>query len=45
MSAKTARESILEIQINAALTFHDLGAFEPVEVLSGGCEVGCQLCN
>jgi hypothetical protein len=36
MITKEAKESILEIQVNAALTGHDLGPFEPVEVLIGG---------
>jgi hypothetical protein len=30
------KDSILEIQVNAALTGHDLGPFEPVEVLEVG---------
>ncbi len=36
--SKEPKESILEIQVNAALTGHDLGPFEPVEVLTGGYE-------
>ena len=40
-----ARESILEIQVNAALAGHDLGPFEPVEVLTGGYEARCRKCN
>ena len=30
------KKSLLEIQVSAALAGHDLGAFEPVEVLTGG---------
>ena len=32
---KEAKESIREIQVDAALAGHDLGLFEPVEVLTG----------
>ncbi len=38
MLTNDAKESILEIQVNAALSGHDLGPFEPVEVLTGGYE-------
>ena len=38
MLTKETRESILEIQVDAALSGHDLGPFEPVEVLTGGYE-------
>jgi hypothetical protein len=43
--SKEPKESILEIQVNAALTGHDLGPFEPVEVLTGGYEARCRKCN
>ena len=33
MITKETRESILKIQVNAALAGHGLGRFEPVEVL------------
>ena len=42
MTAKEARESILSIPVDAALTGHDLGPFEPVEVLTGGYEARCR---
>ena len=35
---QAAREAILEAQVNAALSGHDLGEFEPVDSLAGGCE-------
>jgi hypothetical protein len=34
-----AKKYILEIQVNAAPTEHDLGLYEPVEPFSGGYEV------
>ncbi len=43
--SKAAKESILAIQVNAALSGHDLGPFEPVEVLTGGYEARCRKCN
>jgi len=43
--SKDAKESILSIQVNAALAGHDLGPFEPVEVLTGGYEARCRNCN
>ena len=45
MTPKVAKESILEIQVNTPLTGHDLGPFEPVEVLTGGYEARCRKCN
>jgi len=39
---KDAKESILEIQVNATLSGHDLGPFEPVVVLTGGYEARCR---
>ena len=43
---KEARESILEIQVNAALAGHDLGPFEPVESFEGsGYEAHYRKCN
>ena len=42
---REAKASILEIQVNAALAGHDLGPFEPVEVLTGGYEARCRNCN
>ena len=39
------KESILEIQDDAALTGNDLGPFEPVAVLTGGHEAGRRKCN
>ncbi len=42
---KDAKESILSIQVDSALSGHDLGPFEPVEVLTGGYEARCRNCN
>ncbi len=39
------KASLLEIQVNAALSGHDLGPFEPVEVLTGGYEARWRKCN
>ncbi len=39
------KASLLEIQVNNALAGHDLGPFEPVEVLTGGYEARCRLRN
>ena len=40
MLTKEAPESILEIQISAALTGHDLRPFDQVEVVTDGYEAG-----
>jgi len=46
MTTKEARESILEIQVNDALSGHDLGPFEPAESFEGsGYEARCRKCN
>ena len=45
MDKNNAKESILEIQVDAALSGHDLGPFEPVAVLTGGYEARCRNCN
>lgn len=34
--SKEPKESILEIQVNAALSGHNLGPFEPVDTFTGG---------
>lgn len=39
---RALRESILELQVNAALAGHDLGSFEPV---NRGYEVRCRRCG
>ena len=40
---KEASESILEIQVNAALAGHDLGPFDPVETFEGaGYQAMCR---
>jgi hypothetical protein len=36
MISQAAKESILEIQVNAVLAGHDLGEFEPVDTFTGG---------
>ena len=36
MDRNRAKDSIINIQVNAALIGHNLGAYEPVEVLTGG---------
>ncbi len=43
--SQDTKESILEIQVDADLAGHDLGPFETAEVLTGGYEVRCRLCN
>ena len=44
--SQETRESILEIQVNAALTGHDLGPFEPVESFEGsGWQARCRRCD
>ena len=45
MTAKEARESILEIQVNAALTGHDLGPFEQLDTVTGGYQAECRKCG
>ena len=45
MDKNNAKESILSIQVNAALTGHVFGPFEPVKVLTGGYEARCRTCN
>ena len=43
---KAVRESILEIQVNAALAGHDLGPFEQVKTFEGaGYQAKCRRCN
>lgn len=43
MTTAEAKESILEIQVNAALAGHDLGPFELVESFEGsGYEARCR---
>ena len=44
--SREAKESILEIQVNAALTGHDLGPFDPVDTFEGaGYQVKCRKCG
>ena len=43
MTSQEARESILSIQVNAALASHDLGPFAPVESVTGELVLGCLL--
>ena len=43
--SQASKESILAIQVDAALSGHDLGPFEPVEVLTGGYEARCRKCD
>ena len=46
MISQAAKESILEIQVDAALLNHDLGPFEPVtSVAGGGYEAHCRRCD
>ena len=42
---KIVKTAILEIQINASLSGHDLGPSEPVDTVSGGYEVYCRKCG
>ena len=40
------RESFLEVQVNAAVTGHDLSGFEPVNArMAGGYEARCRICS
>lgn len=45
MTNPAFKESVLEIQVNAALAGHDFGPFEPVDTLTGGHQVTCQRCG
>ena len=45
MLTKDAKESILSIQVDAALSGHNLGPFEPVKIFTGGYEARCRKCN
>ncbi len=45
MTTKEAKESILSIQVDTALSGNDSGPFEPVAVLTGGHEAGRRKCN
>ncbi len=42
MINKDAKASILSVQADAALSGHELGPFEPVEVFTGGYEARCR---
>jgi hypothetical protein len=45
MTTKEAKESILEVQVNAALAGHDLTGFEPVDTTAGGYQAACRRCG
>jgi hypothetical protein len=44
-SERELKDAILEAQVEASFQCHDLGPFEPVEVLTGGYEARCRKCN
>jgi hypothetical protein len=44
-SERELKDAILEAQVEASFQGHDLGPFEPVEVLTGGYEARCRKCN
>jgi len=46
MTTESAKGAILETQVNAALSGHDIGPFEPVETFEGaGYQARCRRCN
>jgi len=46
MTTTDVRTSIVEIQVNAALSGHDLGPFEPVESFEGAdYQARCRQCD
>ena len=45
ITTESVKEAILEIQVNVALTGHDLGPFEPVDTITGGYQAECRKCR
>lgn len=39
-----AKASMLEVMVDASLQGHDLGPFEPVDVITGGFQAVCRRC-
>ncbi len=42
MISQESKDTILEVQVEAALSGHDLGPFEPVDTITGGYEARCR---
>jgi hypothetical protein len=45
MTTESAKGAILEAQVNAALSGHDIGPFEPVDTVTGGYQAVCRKCG
>jgi hypothetical protein len=45
MLTKSAKAATLEAQVNAALSGHDIGPFEPVDPRIGGWQAECRRCH
>ncbi len=45
MISQESKNTILEVQVEAALQGHDLGPFEPVDPDIGGWQAGCRNCG
>ena len=45
MPTKSAKGAILEAQVNAALSGHDIGPFEPVDTRIGGWQAEGRRCH
>lgn len=45
MIDQATKDTVLEIQVNAALAGHDLGPFESAETLTGGYQARCRRCG
>ena len=45
MISQESKDTILEVQVEAALEGHDLGPFEPVDPDIGGWQASCRKCR
>jgi hypothetical protein len=45
MLTESAKGAILEVQVNATLSGHDIGPFEPVDTITGGYQAVCRKCG